>query len=83
MDGRAHVAVYAVNGEQAPIDVRLTTPYGDAKRSAVQPDAGAYVLVSSRATSVPAGTATVAGYLWDGVGHHEVRTVPYAGVACG
>ncbi|WP_454042456.1 glycerophosphodiester phosphodiesterase family protein [Cellulosimicrobium sp. Marseille-Q8652] len=83
LNGRAHVAVHAVNGEQAPVDVRLTTPYGDAKRSAVRPGAGAYVLVSSRATSVPAGTATVAGYLWDGVGHHEVRTVPYAGVVCG
>ncbi|MBD5784877.1 glycerophosphodiester phosphodiesterase [Cellulosimicrobium terreum] len=83
VNGRAHVAVYAINGEQAAVDIRLTTPYGDAKRSAVAPGKGAYALVDSGTTSVPAGKATVAGYLWDGVGHHEVRTVPYAGVSCG
>ncbi|WP_245885776.1 ExeM/NucH family extracellular endonuclease [Xylanimonas oleitrophica] len=82
VDGRAAVAVYAVNGEQVPVDIRLTTPYGDKKLEKVAPGKAAYAIFTTGAVAVPAGTAQVAGYYWDGVGHHQVYTVEYAAVEC-
>ncbi|WP_141390371.1 endo-1,4-beta-xylanase [Cellulosimicrobium cellulans] len=61
--GKAYVAVRATNREDVPVDVTLTTPYGSRTFTAVAPGANAYQSFAVRATSVPAGTATVTGVL--------------------
>lgn len=83
IDGRAHVAVYAVNGESVPVDIRLSVAFGDRKFNGVQPGAGAYAIFDSGQAAVTTGAATVAGYFWDGAGHHEVYQAAYAGADCG
>lgn len=82
LDGRAYVAVHAVNGEPAPVDVRLVTAHGEVQRTAVRPDAAAYAMLDARTTGVPAGVATVTASPGGGVGHDAARTVPYDGVTC-
>ena len=59
--GRAYVAVRATNGEEVPVSVTLTTPYGARSFAAVQPGASAYQSFATRAASVPAGSVTVVG----------------------
>ncbi|ROS79168.1 Ig-like domain-containing protein [Cellulomonas sp. PhB143] len=81
-NGVASVAVYAVNGEQVPVDVRMTTPYGEKKVTSLAPGKAAYVFTQSGEPKVAKGTATVSAYYWDGVGHHETYTLPYAKVRC-
>ncbi|KLN36235.1 hypothetical protein FB00_04350 [Cellulosimicrobium funkei] len=57
--GKVYVAVRATNAGVTPVDVTLTTPYGERSFTAVAPGASAYQSFASRATTVPAGTATV------------------------
>ncbi|WP_454051063.1 hypothetical protein [Cellulomonas sp. Marseille-Q8402] len=66
-----------------PVDVRATTPFGEKKWTGVADGSAVYQGFESGARSIPAGTVSVAAYAYDdGVGHHQVRTVPYAAVAC-
>ncbi|WP_236145610.1 metallophosphoesterase family protein [Verrucosispora sp. SN26_14.1] len=55
----AHVSVTARNADAGPLDVELVTPYGSRKVSDVAPGKSASQAFTSRARSVPAGTATV------------------------
>lgn len=81
--GKAVVAVRATNGEARPIDVRITTTYGDQKFTSVAAGKASLSAQTTRLTSIPAGTATVAAYFWaDGKGYHEVYTLPYAALTC-
>ncbi len=64
--GKAYVAVRATNGEDVPVDVTLTTPYGARTFGAVAPGSSAYQSFAVRAASVPAGVATVTAVLDDG-----------------
>ncbi|MBB5829156.1 family 43 glycosylhydrolase [Micromonospora carbonacea] len=57
--GRAYVAVQATNGHTAPVDITLETPYGTRTVTNVAPGANAYQSFTTRATSIPAGTATI------------------------
>ncbi len=57
--GKAYVAVRATNTGATPVDVTLATPYGERSSTGVVPGANAYQSFASRATAVPAGTATV------------------------
>ncbi|WP_435736825.1 endo-1,4-beta-xylanase [Cellulosimicrobium sp. PMB13] len=57
--GKAYVAVRATNGADVPLDVSLATPYGTRAFTGVAPGGSAYQSFAVRATSVPAGTATV------------------------
>ncbi|MFJ1511673.1 beta-L-arabinofuranosidase domain-containing protein [Cellulosimicrobium funkei] len=57
--GKAYVAVRATNTAATPVDVTLATPYGERSSTAVAPGANAYQSFASRATTVPAGIATV------------------------
>jgi uncharacterized protein len=57
--GKAYVAVRATNTGATPVDVTLATPYGERSSTAVAPGANAYQSFASRATTVPAGIATV------------------------
>lgn len=80
--GKAYVAVYAVNGESVPVDIRLTTPYGDQKFTKVAPGKAVYANIAAGTTSVKAGKATVAAYYWDGVGHYQTYSVDYQAIDC-
>ncbi|WP_308016349.1 glycerophosphodiester phosphodiesterase family protein [Cellulosimicrobium marinum] len=82
LGGRAYVAVKAVNGEPAPVEVRLATPYGTALRAGVRPDAAAFAQVNARAASIPAGQVTVTASVGGAVGHDAARPLAYDGVTC-
>lgn len=82
-NGVASVAVYAVNGEQRPVDVRLSTTFADKKFTSVAPGKASYAFLETGKKKVKAGTATVAAYYWaDGKGYHEVYSLPYPAVNC-
>ncbi|MBD8080024.1 family 43 glycosylhydrolase [Cellulosimicrobium arenosum] len=63
--GRAYVAVRATNtsngAAEVPVDVTLSTPYGEKSFAAVAPGKNAYQSFAVRAPSVPAGSVTVTG----------------------
>jgi hypothetical protein len=59
--GKAQLAVRAVNADDVPVDVELSTPYGDWTATAVAPGANAYRSFAVRAAAVPAGVVTVTG----------------------
>lgn len=82
-DGRAVVAVHVVNRDGHTTDIRATTPFGEKKWSGVADGSAVYQGFDSGARSIGAGEVTVAAYaFYDGVGHYERRTVPYAAVTC-
>ena len=84
LNGTAYVAVRGANGEDAPADVRLITPFGEKKFSALAPDKNAYQSFSTRASSVAAGTATVAAYQWRGGDPvYQRYDVSYDAIDCG
>lgn len=83
VNGTAHVAVYAINGEKVPLDIRFITPFAEQKFTAVAAGKPSYSLFNSGQTSIGAGTATVAAYYWDGVGHYQRYDVPYLAITCG
>ncbi|MBD8078386.1 discoidin domain-containing protein [Cellulosimicrobium arenosum] len=64
--GRVYVAVRATNAGDAPVDVTLTTDFGERTVAGVQPGKSAYQSFSSRAASIDAGTASVSVTLTDG-----------------
>ncbi|KXK61206.1 hypothetical protein AWW66_14855 [Micromonospora rosaria] len=55
----AYVAVTARNADDGPLTVGLSTPYGSRTVTGVAPGQAAYQAFTTRATAVPAGTATV------------------------
>ncbi|MBN0041906.1 discoidin domain-containing protein [Cellulosimicrobium cellulans] len=59
--GQAYLAVRAANGEDSPVDVTLTTPYGTREFTDVAPGSNAYQSFAVRATSVASGSVTVTG----------------------
>ncbi|QAY72861.1 hypothetical protein ET445_05395 [Agromyces protaetiae] len=77
------VAVYAVNGEQVAVDIRLTTPFGDKKFTKVAPGAAVYAIFSATDASIVAGSSTAAAYYYaNGRGHYQVYTVGYDAIDC-
>ncbi|ARU52220.1 hypothetical protein CBR64_12885 [Cellulosimicrobium cellulans] len=86
--GKAYVAVRVTNGEDVPVSVSLATPYGERAFADVAPGKNAYQSFATRATSAPAGTATVTGTTTvDGPdGPQEVTATvdaPFAALDCG
>ncbi|MBD5784594.1 Ig-like domain-containing protein [Cellulosimicrobium terreum] len=63
--GKAYVAVRATNiaggAVDVPVDVTLSTPYGEKSFADVAPGKNAYQSFAARAVSVPAGSVTVTG----------------------
>ncbi|QAY59895.1 hypothetical protein ET475_07745 [Microbacterium protaetiae] len=61
--GKAYVTATVINNGEIPLDVVLSTPYGDKKFTAVQPGKKASVSINSTSASIPSGTvtATVSG----------------------
>jgi len=82
--GRAYVAVRATNGEDVPVSVTLATPFGQKAFADVAPGKNAYQSFAARATSAPAGTATVTGTaVVDGEQVTATLDVPYDALDCG
>ncbi len=75
-----HLAVRATNGEDAPVEVVLETPYGSKRFPNLQPGKNAYQSFNTRATSVEGGTVTVTATL-DGV--TQEYEIPFEGQTCG
>ncbi|MBD5785525.1 family 43 glycosylhydrolase [Cellulosimicrobium terreum] len=80
--GKAYVAVRATNGEDVPVDVTLSTPYGEKAFAAVAPGKNAYQSFAVRAATVEAGTVTVTGTTVQG-GTEVPVDVAYDALACG
>ncbi len=82
--GRAYVAVQATNGHTAPVDITLETAYGTRTVTAVAPGTNAYQSFTTRATSIPAGTATIrATGTVDGTTVTTVVTANHPALSCG
>lgn len=79
----AVVPVYVRNRDTAPIDVRVTTAFGEHKISKIAPGKAYYHRFETGKGSVPAGTATVAAYKWEnGKGHYSRTAVSYGAASC-
>lgn len=82
--GKVYVAVRADNGEDVPVAMTLTTPYGTREFATVEPGRSAYHSFAVRAASVEAGTVSVEAVR--GSGAEEVRATVEAehdALACG
>ncbi|OLT54232.1 hypothetical protein [Cellulosimicrobium sp. CUA-896] len=67
-----------------PADVTLATPFGEKTVADVAPGKSAYQAFAVRATSVPAGTATVTGSaVLDGEPVTTEHEVAYDAATCG
>ncbi|MGM7422292.1 5'/3'-nucleotidase SurE [Cellulosimicrobium sp. CpK407] len=77
--GTAYVAALVRNDDTVPLDVTLSTPFGERSVSDVQPGAAAYQSFSSRSRSVEAGTSRLTA---SGDGRSVEVDVDYAAVAC-
>ncbi|WP_431882434.1 family 43 glycosylhydrolase [Micromonospora gifhornensis] len=82
--GKVYLAVQARNDHDGPADVVVETTYGERSFPAVAPGANAYQQFTTRATAIPAGTATfrVTGTV-DGRDVTTVRTADHAATTCG
>ncbi|WP_432050111.1 M14 family metallopeptidase [Verrucosispora sp. NA02020] len=81
--GKAYVAVQARNDHDAAVDVVLESAYGQRSVSAVAPGASAFQQFTTRAASVPSGSATVrATGTVDGESVTTVVTADHAAVNC-
>ncbi|OLT53595.1 hypothetical protein [Cellulosimicrobium sp. CUA-896] len=58
--GKVYVAVRVTNEGDAPVDVAVSTPYGDRSFADVAPGKNAYHAFATRSASVDAGTVVVA-----------------------
>ncbi|MGC5032567.1 family 43 glycosylhydrolase [Micromonospora sp. DT229] len=82
--GKAYLAVQARNDHDGPVEVVVETAYGRRSFPAVAPGANAFQQFTTRATAMPAGTATfrVTGTV-DGRTVTTVRTAEHAATTCG
>lgn len=78
--GKAYVAVRALNADTVPVDVTLSTPYGERTVTGVQPGASAYQSFAVRSTQVAAGSAHVAA---TGDGRTFAGDVGFDALSCG
>ncbi|MBD5785658.1 glycoside hydrolase family 2 [Cellulosimicrobium terreum] len=82
--GKAYVAVRATNGEDVPVDVTLTTPFGSKTVDGVQPGKNAYQSFAVRAPSAEAGSATMtATATVDGAAVTTEVDAAYDALTCG
>ena len=78
--GKGYVAVRAQNDDTAVADVTIATPYGTRAFAHVQPGTSVFHSFTTRAGSIPAGTATVSA---EGDGRSGEVDVAYAEKSCG
>ena len=76
----ASLKVVATNGEDRPLDVLVTTPFGTKTFNHVNPGKIAHQTFSARSGTLPAGSVTVRA--WDDAGSQETYTLDYAALTC-
>lgn len=76
----ASLSVVATNGEDRPLDVLFSTPFGTKTFNHVNPDKLAHQSFSARSGSLAAGSVTVRA--WDDAGSQETYTLDYAALTC-
>ncbi|WP_251153440.1 Ig-like domain-containing protein [Cellulosimicrobium sp. Marseille-Q4280] len=82
--GTAYVAVRATNGEDVPVDVTLSSPYGQKAFADVAAGRAAYQSFAVRAASAPAGIVTVTGSATvDGEEVTSTSTAAFDALDCG
>ncbi|RZT86029.1 hypothetical protein EV383_2917 [Pseudonocardia sediminis] len=80
---RAILPVYVLNRDSAPIDVRVTTPYGEVKQSKIAPGKAYYHRFDTGRGSVAAGTVTIAAYKFqNGKGFYATSTAAFNASSC-
>ena len=77
---KASLTVRATNTDTVPVDVKLTTAWGERLIPAVQPGSTVFHTFTTRAASVPAASATVTA---TGDGRTGEATASYAAKSCG
>jgi hypothetical protein len=83
INGKATVAVHALNRASSKADLRLKALGQEKAFSGVASSAAAHHLFGTGTTSVPAGQAGVAAYTWsNGVGYYATYTAPYPAISC-
>ncbi len=78
--GKALVAVRATNGDTVPVDLTISTTYGEKTQKAVKPGAALFHTFTTRLKSIPAGTATATASADGRTGTAEVT---WAAKSCG
>ncbi len=79
----AAVAVHAVNLEKIPVDLRLITPFGERKFSAVAPGRAVDAVFEAEEPSLAADTVVAAGYLRrDGIPSYQRHEASYPALTC-
>jgi beta-glucosidase len=82
--GKNVLTVTATNGEDVPVALELTTPYGSKAFPAVQPGTHAFHAFTTRQVDLPAGAASVTGSATvDGTTVPFAADLPYAAASCG
>ncbi|MGX1702063.1 outer membrane protein assembly factor BamB family protein [Microbacterium sp. NPDC055357] len=82
--GKAYVSVTATNYTGAAADITVTTEFGKKVFPNVAPGKSVAVSFNTRATSVPAGEATITSTtIVDGESVTETRTAPYRAIPAG
>ncbi|MFG6503381.1 family 16 glycoside hydrolase [Microbacterium sp. P05] len=79
MVGKATVTVRATNNDTVPVDVVLTSPFGEKAIAGVQPGKSVFQTFTTRAAEVAAGTGEVRA---TGDGRTGSAAAPYAAKAC-
>ncbi len=79
--GKVYVAVRAQNDDDAPLTVRLDTPFGTRTVNGIEPGKNAYQSFATRASSVEAGEVTVVAT--DAEGRSTTVTEQYDARSCG
>lgn len=76
--GKVYLAVRVMNDEDVPVDVTVTTPYGERTFADVAPGRSAYQSFATRRAAIEAGEVTVAATMTvDGEDVTSSRTVAY------
>ena len=69
--GKVYVAVRATNAGEEPVDVTVSTPYGEKSFTGVEPGQSAYQSFASRASGIDAATVSVTATLPGGEPHTQ------------
>lgn len=81
--GKVFLTVTAPNANDGAVDVEIATPYGTKSFVGVTAGKNSFHAFTTRAASLPAGTATVtASGSFHGAALSETVEVPYAAVSC-
>lgn len=80
LGGKAYLAVRATNDDAVPVDITLTTPFGERTVADVEPGASAYHAFAARSMTVGAGSVQVSA---TGDGRTFAADAAYDALDCG